>query len=281
MPRPRAEAAALASRWRLVVPQPARGGFAGERLGRGPGSSLEFEDRRAYVAGDDVRHLDWSAYARTDQLQVRLHREEVVPRLDLVLDASRSMAVDEEKGQRAVDLAAFLAEAARRAGLAARVIAVGERIEPVEPARFAAEGVLLGGRRNLLELLPATLALLRPRALLIVVSDFLFPHDPAELVRPLQARAGPMALLQVVSSFDAAPTVGAAARLTDAESDATHDLVLDAGAVSRYSARFAALRDALATECRRASAPFIPTTADTPLEIALRRDLLPCGLIEP
>jgi uncharacterized protein (DUF58 family) len=52
-------------------------------------------------------------YARTDQLWVRQYREEVQPRLDLVADATVSMAVGEHKLQTLVDLCALLAVAAR------------------------------------------------------------------------------------------------------------------------------------------------------------------------
>ncbi len=35
----------------------------GELLGRGVGSSIEFQEYRQYVPGDDIRHLDWGAFA--------------------------------------------------------------------------------------------------------------------------------------------------------------------------------------------------------------------------
>ena len=78
------------------------------------GSSLEFQDRRLYEAGDDVRHLDWRAFARTDELFVRQYREEIQPRLELLIDDSRSMAVTETKAQLAVDVAAPTSRASRR-----------------------------------------------------------------------------------------------------------------------------------------------------------------------
>lgn len=279
MPRPRADALLLGARFRLAQPHAPRGGFAGERLGRGPGASLEFEDRRAYAPGDDVRHLDWAAYARTDQLQVRLHREEVVPRLDLVLDASASMAVDAEKAQACVDWTAFLLAAARSGGWSTRLLRVADEVAPLDPAQLAERGVELDGTRPLAALLPAVLPLLRRRAFVLLLSDFLFPHDPAELVRPLQARAGPLVLLQLLSPFDADPPQGAAARLTDAESGAALDVVLDDAAVARYRARSAALRDGLATECRRAAATFLALRSDVALEAACRTELLPRGIV--
>ncbi|MEO1999754.1 MAG: DUF58 domain-containing protein, partial [Planctomycetaceae bacterium] len=68
-----------ADRYQLGLPSTPIRGIAGELLGRGTGSSLEFQEYREYLPGDDVRHLDWAAYARSDSLMVRLYREEVSP----------------------------------------------------------------------------------------------------------------------------------------------------------------------------------------------------------
>ena len=89
----------VAAAFRLAMPRTPVGGRLGERLGSGTGSSLEFQDYRQYTMGDDLRHVDWSAYARSEVLTVRLYREEVAPRIDLVLDISRSMTVTAEKGR--------------------------------------------------------------------------------------------------------------------------------------------------------------------------------------
>ena len=66
-------------------------GRTGELLGRGTGSSLEFQEYREYVPGDDIRHVDWAAFARSDALMVRLYREEISPRTEILFDASTSM----------------------------------------------------------------------------------------------------------------------------------------------------------------------------------------------
>src|SRR6476646_437313 len=81
-----------ADTFQLGLPRTPSAGRAGELLGRGTGSSLEFQEYREYVPGDDIRHLDWGAYARSDTLMVRLFREEISPRTEILLDASRSMA---------------------------------------------------------------------------------------------------------------------------------------------------------------------------------------------
>src|SRR2546425_3232028 len=112
MPAPRIDwpaVQAVAAAFRLAMPRAPIGGRLGERLGSGTGSSLEFQDYRQYAPGDDLRHVDWAAYARSDVLTVRLYREEVAPRIDLVLDVSRSMAVTDQKLRAYSELCALLA----------------------------------------------------------------------------------------------------------------------------------------------------------------------------
>src|SRR3954471_2558501 len=108
---------------RLALPRTPIGGRVGERLGSGTGSSLEFQDYRSYAPGDDLRHVDWAAYARSELLAVRLYREEVAPCVDLVLDTSRSMAVSEGKLRAYGELAALLACASSSTAADSRVIA--------------------------------------------------------------------------------------------------------------------------------------------------------------
>jgi uncharacterized protein (DUF58 family) len=55
------------------------------------GSSVEFNQHRQYVAGDDIRRLDWKVFGRTDKLQVKQFRQETNLDLIVLLDASGSM----------------------------------------------------------------------------------------------------------------------------------------------------------------------------------------------
>src|SRR5512134_4097662 len=83
------------SSYQLGIPRMPVAGRSGELLGRGTGSSVEFQEYREYLPGDDIRHVDWAAYARSDALMVRLYREEISPRVQVLLDASRSMTTGE------------------------------------------------------------------------------------------------------------------------------------------------------------------------------------------
>ena len=55
------------------------------------GQSVEFVDHRAYVPGDDPRHLDWKVLGRADRLVLKRYEEETNLRGHLVLDSSESM----------------------------------------------------------------------------------------------------------------------------------------------------------------------------------------------
>src|ERR1700733_11860114 len=77
-------------------------GHSGNWLGAGIGSSIDFQDHRPYLPGDDPRYIDWQAYARTGNYTMKLYREEVSPLVDLVLDVTPSMFFEERKGLRAL-----------------------------------------------------------------------------------------------------------------------------------------------------------------------------------
>lgn len=277
---PAAEVAELLPRYHLRLPVATRG-VAGEVLGRGTGASLEFQDRRAYTPGDDLRHLDWRAYARTDQLLVRLYREEIAPRLEVLVDASRSMAVDATKATFTRDLTALLCGLARAAGLPVTCIRLGRAAEPLAVEQVMAGAIEFDGERPWPALLPAARELLRRGSLRLCVSDFLFPTTAAEVVRPLARDAGELALLQVLGAGDEAPPIGAAVQLTDVETGARRDLVLDRHAIDGYLARLAAWSEALAGECRRAAAPFVPLSAAAGLRAACDSRLLRAGVLVP
>lgn len=67
------------------------GKLPGERRSRRRGRSVEFDDFRPYVPGDDLRHIDWNIMARLERLVIKLFREDEDLALYLVVDASASM----------------------------------------------------------------------------------------------------------------------------------------------------------------------------------------------
>src|SRR5690242_6001906 len=90
--------------------QALRGASAGPRNSPRHGASVEFADFRNYVTGDDMRRVDWQAYARLHRLFHRLYRAEVLATITIFLDHSRSMEFGTPtKALTAARLAAVLA----------------------------------------------------------------------------------------------------------------------------------------------------------------------------
>jgi uncharacterized protein (DUF58 family) len=248
----RAPADPTAAAWRLAWPRQPAAGAAGTRLGRATGASLEFVDSREYVAGDDLRHVDWRAYARTDQLRVRLFREEVAPVLDLVHDASASMKVTPGKAAATAVLCDAFAYWAERGGGRPRVHDAPDL---------------------------AQVAPLRRDGVRVVVSDFLWPSDPAPLLLRLAVGAALLVVVQVLDPWELAPTVEGALALHDCEGDARLELVLDAPVIARYRARLQRLCAGVEQATRRVGGRFA-TVAAGPLAVMCRDALLPAGIVE-
>src|SRR6202171_5690205 len=55
------------------------------------GFSLEFAEYRAYTPGDDLRHVDWNLFARTERTYLKRYRGETNSHLTVLLAASKSM----------------------------------------------------------------------------------------------------------------------------------------------------------------------------------------------
>lgn len=67
------------------------GRLKGERRSPRRGQSVEFADYRNYTHGDDLRRVDWNAYARLERLFIKLFQEEEDLTVHVLLDASKSM----------------------------------------------------------------------------------------------------------------------------------------------------------------------------------------------
>ncbi len=240
------------------------------------GGALELFDYRLYQPSDDPRQIDWSAVARTGELVVRLREDEVTPRLQLVLDGSRSMAYSPEKLARAKELCLALAAIGRRDQLdvsllvtsAAPLAATGAAVEPaLSRALFDGEDDLAAG------LARAPGATLAGSGIRVVVSDFFFPTDFARLVSRLRRGASTLHLVQLTTPEEREPPPHDAAELYDVESGARLDRVFGGQAVAAFMRRLAQHEALLAAAARAAGAALSPVSSADSLE-AMARGLL-------
>ncbi|MEC7986584.1 MAG: DUF58 domain-containing protein [Myxococcota bacterium] len=228
-----------------IVPQRAR--MSGERMGNKAGASVEFLDHRPYVFGDDLRKIDWKAFARNDQLLIKQFREENRPMAHIVIDGSLSMMFPPSKAQTALDIGVMLSQICAAQGLETRVSNLGGR------SWSAKESVSIdfNHRAPLIEELKRQVGMVPCGALLFLLSDFFSPHDPRMLMNILSQRAGMIVLLQVVSQEELEPTVGGSFLFKDAESDREIVVDLSEETVSMYKTRVDNLRHGLEDEIFR------------------------------
>ncbi|MFA6287922.1 MAG: DUF58 domain-containing protein [Opitutaceae bacterium] len=215
-------------------------GQPGNWSGAGVGSSIDFQDHRAYAPGDDPRYIHWSAYARTGQLTMKLYRAEVSPLVDVAVDVSASMSFTAEKAARMEALVAFCVESADRAGAPVRVHAVSGRVVKAVPV----EAVRGGDWRERLGPLTSPIAppgplLWRTHALKVLISDLLFPGDPGTVLVPLAAGGGHAVVLVPALAAEAeVPSMGNL-ELVDCESGARRHQRIDEALAERYRTAYA------------------------------------------
>lgn len=283
----RCHARALAAAGRLRLPLRSRvwKGQAGEFQGAGVGSSLDFQDHRTYVPGDDPRHINWQAYARTGQYTMKLYREEVRPVVDVVLDASESMFFDPQKAERVAELFCFAVESARRSGANTAVFLVrGDAVRPLPPESISLHRWLDEARamKSVDPALPPDLSRLpfHGNAIRVLVSDLLFPGDPEHGVRMLAARQGSPILLVPFLQSEAAPEWAGNYEFIDAERKSHHQHRIEPSVLKRYKESYANHFTMWKTACRRHQCRMARVACDVDLQTALFAEALPSGALE-
>jgi uncharacterized protein (DUF58 family) len=94
----------------MLIKNNVAGLFGGNHKSKTFGSSCEFADFREYIPGDDMKKIDWNAYARTEKLNLKLYLDERQLHTRIYIDASRSMGYGKgHKDEQAIRIAATLA----------------------------------------------------------------------------------------------------------------------------------------------------------------------------
>jgi len=250
------------------------GKLQGERRSKARGRSVEFEDYRQYVPGDDLRHIDWNVFARLDRFFIKVFQEEQDLALHVVLDASASMdAGAPSKLLTAQKIAMSLAYLGlvnnnrvavwvfgHRPGLA-RLGPIRGRTGVQQAGRFLLEEAGAragdGAAATFTEALSAIARSRSGRGVMVVLSDLLVPEG---YQRGLSALLGAgtgwdVTLLQTLSPGELDPLSerdGAGGRvllgdlrLTDAETGRVAEVTATADPIGRYRARLKTYQDGL------------------------------------
>jgi uncharacterized protein (DUF58 family) len=277
-----------------------RGRMKGERRSPRKGQSVEFADFRNYVAGDDLRFVDWNSYARLERLFLKMFLEEEDLHFYALIDASRSMEFGEPSKLR------FAAQLAASLGFIGLVRGDRVKIETIgQPARAVAPA--FRGRRSLWRMLdhleglgkdgegdpqksssaPISLAqgvksfCLRNsgKGIVVLISDLMDKAGYESALRFLAARQMDVYVIHVLAPEEFDPDVQGDLRLVDCEDGDEAEVTITGPLLKRYKQTLAAFVESAREFCARRGMSYLLARSETPVEQLLTGYLATRGLV--
>jgi uncharacterized protein (DUF58 family) len=275
----------------LRVRRPLPGGPAGEHLGVGQSSSIEFADHRAYSPGDDFRRIDWNVLARLDELSLRLTEPREDIGLYLILDCSSSMvAADGLKSHLGRQLAAGLAYLALNQLDVVRVYGFGNGMLARSPRYI--------GRKQsadvfqLLRSLPASsgtdigaalgafLADRPARGMVVVLSDLLNAADYRPAMRRVVQAGFEVSVVHILSEAELNPRLRGDIELIDSETGETLKISMTLETLNGYLRDLTAWQSEISEFCRSIGVRYVQVPAERTPESVLLGDFRRHGILE-
>ena len=251
------------------------------------GFSQEFAEYRAYTPGDDLRHVDWNLFARTERCYLKRYRGETNSQLVVLLDASNSMQYTSGPPKK-MDYARFIAAslfylAIRNQRDAAGLIVFDDEVRDyVRPStRQGQLARLFAGleqaepraRTDFGKPLQHFQELLHRRGIAIVISDFY--EEPEKIVRavePLRFHGNDVVLFHILDPQEIRPLLKGPALLVDLETEQEIEVIPEYTKTA-YRTKIDAHIEQLRSRTQAAGMDYQLLVTDQPLDGALREYL--------
>lgn len=253
------------------------------------GYSAEFAQYRHYRPGDDLKYVDWKAFARTDRIYTRQFRETTNLSALFVVDLSKSMDFPGSRepgaGSKfalARTVTAILGTLVLDQGDAAGVLAVDERAHFVPPRSghhhlrvFLSEIAALQprGSVSIADALRRAASIVKRRGLVLVVSDLYEDEAAIAEIKRIKQMGHDVIVVHTLTREELTLDVGGAAEFVDLESGRTL-MVQPAAAREPYVAAITRWLATVEQQLRREGVDYLRLIAGDPLEPALRRFLV-------
>ncbi len=278
----------------LLARQISRGRMRAERRSVKRGSGLEFADYRQFSPGDDIRAIDWNAFARNRHLLLKLFEEEEDLHVHLLLDSTASMAWGEPpKFDPARQIVAGLAYLALANLDRAGVTALGPSPQPQwSPSRGKARFLRLlrqlesyttsHGPSEMATSVRRWLASRPRRGLVIWVTDAWgdTTEDAFDALDRLRYARHDIGIVQIRHKDEAEAGELGEYLYEDIETGDTKPLIVDHAAAVAYRQAVKSYEDRLREYCRRHGIAHLQADAAEPAIDALRRSLLDGGFVQ-
>ncbi len=247
------------------------------------GTSVEFVEHRQYTTGDEIRHIDWRAYAKTGEYFVKQFEEETNLRAYLLVDASGSMGYAGKTLSKldyakvlAATLAYLLQQQRDACGLMTFAAGILDRRDPATNAStFPEVSQLLeqrgpGGEGRIATVLGDVLPLLKRRSLVFLFSDGF--DDPAALlqrIRQFRTAGHDLVLFQIVAPEEEEFPFRRPTRFFSLEVASLQRPVDPLRERAGYLERYRTFCETLARECTAAGVDHVKLRTDMPYHVAL------------
>ena len=252
------------------------------------GFSQEFAEYRAYSPGDDLRHVDWNLFARTERCYLKRYRGETSSQVTVLLDASNSMQYTSGPPSK-MDYARFIAAslfylAIRNQRDAAGLIVFDDEVRDyIRPS--TRQGQLACGssrdssrrsharERNSASRCAISRRLLHRRGIVIVISDFYEePETIVRIIEPLRFHGNDVVLFHILDPQEIRPELKGPAILVDLETEREMEVIPEYTKTT-YRAKMQAHIEQLRSRTRAAGMDYHLLVTDQPLDAALREYL--------
>ena len=250
------------------------------------GFSQEFAEYRAYTPGDDLRHVDWNVFARTERAYLKRYRGETNCQVNVLLDVSRSMSYT-ANGRDKLEYAKFLAASVLYLAHLQRD-AAGLIVFDDEVRHFVAPSTRQGQLHRLLHGIEQAQAglrtdfarpfahlmdFLRRRGLVVAISDFWeSPQKIIDTVSPLRYRGNELVLFHVLDPDEIHPKLKHPVLLEDLETGEKMEVTPDYAA-HEYRDKMQAHLESIENKAKGAGMDYFLVDTARPLDAALREYL--------
>ena len=249
------------------------------------GQSVEFLQHRQYVAGDDLRHIDWKVWARQDRLHVKQFEEETNLRLHAMVDSSASMNYGEgteNKYEYGASIAACLAYLIGRQQDAIGLYTFDSKVRQALPAKTGRsqlskilsvlDGPSLEQETDLVSVVKEVVSTIPRRGVVTIISDLLGVDNLKEGLGMLRQRGHDVVVFHVLHRDEVEFPFSGATRFEGLEGPGflnCNPRALREG----YLEALAQFMEQTRRTCGRLSIDYVDVKTDEPLDAVLAKFL--------
>jgi uncharacterized protein (DUF58 family) len=275
------------SRLTLNARLPMIGNVTGIHRSATRGSSIEFAEYRKYAQGDDIRHVDWRVFARTDRFYIKEFEADTNLRCCMILDISGSMGFVGAHGSRleyAKRMLATLAHLLINQGDASGLVCFSNGTVHDIPPRDAPSHLRIifetiaavqpDGGTELVKTIHDLAEKIRQRALVIVFSDLFSPVTPLmDCFEHMRFRKHDLAVFHILDRQELDFNFDRPIRFMDMEG--SHQIIADPAVIqANYQRELDHYLSAMAHGCREFGVDYHRVFTDTSYETAIARFLI-------